>query len=52
MLEKWYPELRHYCKDVPFVLVGTKQDLREDEATISKLKASCCYGWILAHVQI
>jgi len=27
--EKWYPEVDHYVKDVPTILVGTKQDLRE-----------------------
>ena len=26
---KWVPELRHYCPDTPFVLVGMKGDLRE-----------------------
>lgn len=27
---KWYPEIRHYCPETPFVLVGTKIDLRDD----------------------
>uniref|UniRef100_A0A6B2LI82 Uncharacterized protein n=1 Tax=Arcella intermedia TaxID=1963864 RepID=A0A6B2LI82_9EUKA len=27
--EKWYPEVDHYVKDVPTILVGTKVDLRE-----------------------
>ena len=26
---KWVPEVRHYCPDVPLVLVGMKGDLRE-----------------------
>jgi GTPase SAR1 family protein len=36
---KWYKEVIHYCPDVPLILVGTKLDLREDAATISKLQA-------------
>ncbi|XP_071943129.1 ras-related C3 botulinum toxin substrate 1-like [Antedon mediterranea] len=27
----WYPEIQKHCRNVPFVLVGTKLDLREDE---------------------
>jgi len=27
--EKWYPEVDHYVKDIPTILVGTKVDLRE-----------------------
>jgi len=26
---KWYPEIRHYIPNVPYMLVGTKLDLRE-----------------------
>jgi len=29
----WIPELRNYCKDAPFILVGTKMDLRKDKST-------------------
>ena len=35
---KWIPEIRHYCADVPIVLVGTKIDLRTDDATLKKLQ--------------
>ncbi|XP_049848414.1 rho-related protein racC-like [Schistocerca gregaria] len=30
--EKWYPEVKHYAPDVPVILVGTKVDLRSEEA--------------------
>jgi Ras-related C3 botulinum toxin substrate 1 len=36
---KWYPEIKHHCPSVPFILVGTKSDLREDSAMISQLSA-------------
>jgi len=29
---KWYPELIHFCPDVPFILVGTKADIRNDSS--------------------
>lgn len=28
--EKWYPEVRHFCPDVPIIVVGNKIDLRDD----------------------
>lgn len=31
---QWVPEIRHHAPDVPFVLVGTKQDLRDDQNTL------------------
>ncbi|KAH3760862.1 small GTPase Rac protein 1 [Pelomyxa schiedti] len=27
---KWYPVVSHYCPDAPFIIVGTKRDLRAD----------------------
>ena len=35
---KWIEEIRHYTHNVPTILVGLKQDLREDRDTIQKLK--------------
>mmetsp|Transcript_29419 Transcript_29419/g.47979 ORF Transcript_29419/g.47979 Transcript_29419/m.47979 type:complete len:188 (-) Transcript_29419:245-808(-) len=34
---KWIPELKHYCKDTPLVLVGTKSDLRDTSPNRSGL---------------
>lgn len=34
---KWYPEVIHFCPDVPQILVGTKLDLRNDKPTLDKL---------------
>jgi len=30
VIAKWYPEVQHYCPDVPHILVGTKLDLRDE----------------------
>jgi small GTP-binding protein len=37
---KWFPEVMHFCPNVPLVLVGTKVDLRKDDSVVEKLKAS------------
>jgi len=36
---KWYPELMHFCPDVPFILVGTKCDIRNDSGEVEKLRS-------------
>jgi len=35
--EKWTPEVKHFCPNVPIILVGNKKDLRLDENTKSEL---------------
>jgi len=37
---KWYPEVIHFCPEVPQILVGTKLDLRSDSGTLEKLKSN------------
>ncbi|KAK5577825.1 hypothetical protein RB653_002773 [Dictyostelium firmibasis] len=35
---KWYPEITHHAPGVPIILVGTKQDIRNDKESIGKLR--------------
>lgn len=35
---KWIPEIRHHCPEAPFVLVGTKSDLRSDPETRERMR--------------
>lgn len=32
---KWVPEVQHFCPNVPFLLIATKKDLRNDPANKS-----------------
>ncbi len=38
VIEKWMPEIRHFCGQCPVILVACKKDLRTDPQTIVKLK--------------
>ncbi len=35
---KWHQEIAHHCPNVPFVLVGTKEDMRNDAHTLATLQ--------------
>lgn len=37
-MEKWIPEVRHFCGPCPVILVACKKDLRNDSEVIEKLK--------------
>ncbi|CAG7724378.1 unnamed protein product [Allacma fusca] len=36
----WQREVQYHCPDIPTILVGTKLDLREDKATVEKLRVA------------
>ncbi|KAJ5072105.1 hypothetical protein M0811_09485 [Anaeramoeba ignava] len=36
--DKWIPEIKRFCPDIPFILVGLKLDLRDDQDTIMILE--------------
>lgn len=35
---QWYPEVNHFCKGVPVLLVGCKTDLRQDPEVLRELR--------------
>ena len=35
--EKWTPEVKHFCPNVPIILVGNKKDIRNDEGVRKEL---------------
>ncbi|WVQ94963.1 hypothetical protein IAU59_002053 [Kwoniella sp. CBS 9459] len=37
--DKWYPEMAHFCENVPLLLICTKTDLRSDAQTQSLMAA-------------
>ncbi|KAJ7921705.1 small GTPase Cdc42 [Mycena leptocephala] len=36
--DKWVPEVRHYCPDVPFLIVATQIDRRDGSETLAREK--------------
>ncbi|XP_044294173.1 rho-related GTP-binding protein RhoD [Varanus komodoensis] len=37
ILIKWHPEVNHFCRGIPILLVGCKTDLRKDKIQLRKL---------------
>ncbi|KAG4305088.1 hypothetical protein PORY_001258 [Pneumocystis oryctolagi] len=37
--DKWYPEVTHFCPNIPIVLVGLKSDLRRNRNAIELLRS-------------
>ncbi|XP_076971697.1 rho-related GTP-binding protein RhoD isoform X1 [Tamandua tetradactyla] len=40
VFNRWYPEVNHFCKAVPIIVVGCKTDLRKDKSLVKKLRKS------------
>ncbi|RWS00526.1 Rho1-like protein [Dinothrombium tinctorium] len=40
VLQKWVPEVHHFCPRTPYILVGNKKDLRSDKQIRQELKNS------------
>ncbi|XP_036678790.1 rho-related GTP-binding protein RhoF isoform X2 [Balaenoptera musculus] len=40
VLIKWFPEVTHFCRGIPTVLIGCKTDLRKDKEQLRKLRAA------------
>ncbi|XP_003227977.1 rho-related GTP-binding protein RhoF [Anolis carolinensis] len=40
VLIKWSPEVNHFCRGIPIVLVGCKTDLRKDKEHLRKLRSA------------
>ncbi|XP_004627223.1 rho-related GTP-binding protein RhoD [Octodon degus] len=40
VFSRWYPEVTHFCKRVPIIVVGCKTDLRKDKTLVNKLRKS------------
>jgi Ras family protein A len=38
VMDKWIPEVRHFCASCPVIVVACKLDLRTDPQTIEELK--------------
>ncbi|XP_077015884.1 rho-related GTP-binding protein RhoF [Tamandua tetradactyla] len=40
VLIKWFPEVTHFCRGTPLVLIGCKTDLRKDREQLRRLRAA------------
>ncbi|XP_054426532.1 rho-related GTP-binding protein RhoD isoform X2 [Pteronotus mesoamericanus] len=45
IFNRWYPEVNHFCKEVPIIVVGCKTDLRKDRSLVKKLRKNRARRW-------
>ncbi|XP_045870070.1 rho-related GTP-binding protein RhoD isoform X2 [Meles meles] len=45
IFNRWYPEVSHFCKEVPIIVVGCKTDLRKDKSLVKKLRKNRARRW-------
>ncbi|XP_021540774.1 rho-related GTP-binding protein RhoD isoform X2 [Mirounga angustirostris] len=45
IFNRWYPEVNHFCKEVPIIVVGCKTDLRKDKLLVKKLRKNRARRW-------
>ncbi|XP_032735488.1 rho-related GTP-binding protein RhoD isoform X2 [Lontra canadensis] len=45
IFNRWYPEVSHFCKEVPVIVVGCKTDLRKDKSLVKKLRKNRARRW-------
>lgn len=49
--QKWLPEIKYHCPDTPFIIVGTKSDIRNNEKYLNTLKKKNIQLVSLSHAQ-
>ncbi|KAI9093742.1 Rho1 GTPase [Phlyctochytrium arcticum] len=45
VLDRWYPEVRHFLAEVPKILVGNQMDLRDESTAVERAEFSRRFGW-------
>ncbi|KAM5320085.1 rho-related GTP-binding protein RhoD isoform 2-T2 [Glossophaga mutica] len=45
IFNRWYPEVNHFCKEVPIIVVGCKTDLRKDRSLVKRLRKNRARRW-------
>jgi GTPase SAR1 family protein len=51
IFEKWIPEVQKHCPNTPFIIVGTKSDIRYDQSVLDKLKKRSIRPWTTEEIK-